>query len=519
MSVAPSQVPSVSNQPSTSFAPSISTHPSISTKPSLSRTPSIKPSLTKIIFTPVPSISVAPSVSISVAPSVSQHPTGQCLWYPDFSPGVNRCRNDCNEPYYMRDSISLPRSRPSSGHWYVDWNKYFCVRKFPIHSSIEEIAHLKNDPNPPAYVGSAMFWEQEHKSLESCCAEMLGHQDNRLCVQDSIDAGQDHYTYLWYANARSQTCERDCPRALDPEQCDGHPYDITVTLYDNPETCCKERLSWLDNDQCVKEAFPSAAGRKFIDDSNPWFFHTNEECCEAHFSWDQECLDPPVDDEETLWYPDCSPGAARCLDDGNQPHHFGRNALNWLYKTYEECCATHFSWALNECANNAEEDSNHPSNLFFADLSSNSCLQDCEPGPFGCAIAPPSVTLYASIEACCSLGQWYVDFEYCTLRSYGKSSKSSKSTGKSYTSSSAQTLWSSKSSKAPGNSYTSSSAQTLWYPDCSPGATRCRDDGNQPEHFEKDKLNWLYKTPGECCNTHFSWALNDCVNNAMEGSY
>lgn len=408
MSVAPSQAPSVSNQPSISFIPSISTRPSISTKPSLSRIPSIEPSLTKLIFNPVP----------------SQDPTesNQCLWYPDFSPGVNRCQNDCNEPYYMRDSISLPRSRSASGHWYVDWNKYFCVKKFPVHSSIQEVSQFKNDPESPAYVGHAMFWEHEHNSLQSCCAEMLGHQDNRLCVQDSIDGGQDHYTYLWYVNARSQTCERDCPRALDPEQCDGHPYDITVTIYDNPETCCKERLSWLDPDKCVEEAFPSAAGRKFIDDSNPWFFTTNEECCEAHFLWDQECFNPPVDDEETLWYPDCSPGATRCLDDGNQPHHFGRNALNWLYRTYEECCATHFSWALNECANIAEGDSNHPS-------------------------------------------------------------------------------------------------QILWYPDCSPGATRCRDDGNQPAHFERDKLNWLYKTPGECCNTHFSWALGDCVNSAEEENH
>ena len=165
-----------------------------------------------------------------------------------------------------------PTPKSPSGHWYVDWNKYLCVRKFPFLSSIEEIAYLKNDTESPPYAGHAMFWEHEHNSPESCCAEMLGHQDNRLCVQDSIDGGQEHYTYLWYVNARSQTCERDCPKSLDPEQCGGHPYDITVTIYDDPETCCKERLSWLDVDKCVKEASPSVAGTRLISGSNSAYY-------------------------------------------------------------------------------------------------------------------------------------------------------------------------------------------------------------------------------------------------------
>ena len=64
-------------------------------------------------------------------------------------------------------------------------------------------------------------------------------------------------------------------------------------------------------------------------------------------------------------------------------------------------------------------DSPLPSNEFFVDYSSSSCLKDCEPGPFGCMLVPPPVALYDSIAACCSVSMWWVDYSYCTSRSVG----------------------------------------------------------------------------------------------------
>jgi len=60
-----------------------------------------------------------------------------------------------------------------------------------------------------------------------------------------------------------------------------------------------------------------------------------------------------------------------------------------------------------------------PSNQFFADNSRNSCLHDCEPGPFGCLIAPPLTALYGRIDACCSSLGW-IEYKYCASRSVGK---------------------------------------------------------------------------------------------------
>ena len=46
-------------------------------------------------------------------------------------------------------------------------------------------------------------------------------------------------------------------------------------------------------------------------------------------------------------------------------------------------------------------------------------MKDWEPGSFGCMIVPLPVALRDSIEACCSVGMWWVDYGYCTSRSVG----------------------------------------------------------------------------------------------------
>ena len=98
-----------------------------------------------------------------------------------------------------------------------------------------------------------------------------------------------------------------------------------------------------------------------------------------------------------------------------------------IYDTVEACCGR-LDWIVtSSCVSASEEsptgsltpDSTLPSNQFFADYSSNSCLKDCEPGPFGCMRVPPPVALYDSIEACCSVGMWWIDYSYCTSRSVG----------------------------------------------------------------------------------------------------
>ena len=38
-----------------------------------------------------------------------------------------------------------------------------------------------------------------------------------------------------------------------PQPPQGHPYDITVTMYDTPDACCAQELPWIDTNECINE--------------------------------------------------------------------------------------------------------------------------------------------------------------------------------------------------------------------------------------------------------------------------
>ena len=129
---------------------------------------------------------------------------------------------------------------------------------------------------------------------------------------------------------------------------------------------------------------------------------------------------PPGAGTAFVWYPNFAPGSQHCRNDGQEESYMRTQPTIWLFASREECCARFFGWAFEECAAGASSGSPALlSNQFFADYSSSSCLQDCEPGPFGCAVVPPPVALYDSIDACCSMGMGWVDYRYCTSRSTG----------------------------------------------------------------------------------------------------
>ena len=117
---------------------------------------------------------------------------------------------------------------------------------------------------------------------------------------------------------------------------------------------------------------------------------------------------------------------AKDCDPANGPPCYGvgnEDTSSPIFDTAEACCGR-LDWISTSSCVSASTDSSPgspavPSNQFFADDLSSSCLQDCEPGPFGCQIALPLTPLYGSIDACCSSRGW-IEYEYCTSRSVGK---------------------------------------------------------------------------------------------------
>ena len=88
-----------------------------------------------------------------------------------------------------------------------------------------------------------------------------------------------------------------------------------------------------------------------------------------------------------------------------------------VYDTLAACCCR-LTWVdAGVCAAASEGSSKG----YFADYASGRCLRDCDPTPDGCSpFAPPPIALYDSIDACCVVGQGWVDYRFCTSRSIGK---------------------------------------------------------------------------------------------------
>ncbi len=140
----------------------------------------------------------------------------------------------------------------------------------------------------------------------------------------------------------------------------------------------------------------------------------------------------------------------RCVQDcdpaSGGPCNGQRKSHLKLYESVDACCTGSLWWIEEECVTNTNHGgssnavvvTNGPSNnnssttsaddttgleptdQYFADYKSGTCLKDCEPGPFGCAQAPPPVVLYGTIEDCCKEGQFWADFQFCISRSTEK---------------------------------------------------------------------------------------------------
>lgn len=142
---------------------------------------------------------------------------------------------------------------PNPEFWYVNWQKYYCVQNCPVADGGN-------------CGGLARFWEILHPDLDTCCKRMLGHQDSELCRRDSLHRDHEHYTGKFYVNHRDMRCARDCEMGSSPD-CQGSPYDITVTLFDSPDACCALELPWIDTNDCINETTMGGHTQQWFRDS------------------------------------------------------------------------------------------------------------------------------------------------------------------------------------------------------------------------------------------------------------
>lgn len=103
-------------------------------------------------------------------------------------------------------------------------------------------------------------------SLE-CCKGKLSWLDSAAC--DAISNGTQlapTFTNKFYVDYSNNACKQDCPDT-NPAPCGGNP-SSDKTLFDNAQSCCREKLSWLDLNVCVSNTngvAPTGSNLYYVD--------------------------------------------------------------------------------------------------------------------------------------------------------------------------------------------------------------------------------------------------------------
>jgi len=183
-------------------------------------------------------------------------------WYPDWQGVSNSCKNDGNEPLYMKKNggyyessldaccerhfnwdkptcISVGGGNPSdaaTGKWYVNHEKEICQQD------------CTEETGGPCG-GLANRWDALHETAEDCCEQRLGWKITSVCeAQSTLQTVVG--TSLWYVDWSDQKCVKDCDDSSD-SACGGlaKKWD---DVYDSVSDCC-DRIWYIERAECTDE--------------------------------------------------------------------------------------------------------------------------------------------------------------------------------------------------------------------------------------------------------------------------
>ena len=157
-------------------------------------------------------------------------------------------------------------------------------------------------------------------------------------------------------------------------------------------------------------------------------YDTFQQCCERQTWWLTDCSLPYHDADGNrnsgLWYVKYETnGLSKCTRDcyeGTDENCGGKaEEYDELYETFNECCETRLWWQ-QDCAAYDENGSGEQYSVkYFTNYETASCQQVCEPSDDGfvCKKVSRRIALFDSVQACCDIGQPWVDISYCVSRS------------------------------------------------------------------------------------------------------
>jgi len=303
-------------------------------------------------------------------------------WYSDQT--ADTCKNDGNEPVHWKTNGWLLSSLDECCEQHFSWDINTCMSK-GLLSSPEELGlglGYYFDSGSGKCLEGTPDASTSHDTIDACC-EANSSVDYAYCISRS----SDDYTDGWLVSWKESLCVQDCDPGAGGTPCSPTEHqDPYLKIFETPEQCCEETLSWIDSERCIaassgtppapvytdkfyvdwhgmkcskdcddqKNGLPCMGSPPASSGFPTQFFLTAEACCEGKLHWID--IDNCVADTNGVpsqaqtqgseeWFVDWNVNYGTCVKDciGSAP--CGGLKENWEhgYASASNCCAS-ISW-------------------------------------------------------------------------------------------------------------------------------------------------------------------------------
>jgi hypothetical protein len=217
-----------------------------------------------------------------------------------------------------------------------------------------------------------------------CCAAKFSWMDKDRC--ESLTTKTP--TSKWYVDYQSNSCKQDCPVAAN-SPCGGSPPDLSMQLFEDADTCCAQKLGWVQKDTCTSVSESGAAAAPTL----KWYASYDDGTCKKDCDGGSEC------------------GGILSNTAGVQ-----------LFENQDDCCAAKFGWIDEDLC--VAMGTGGYTGKFYVDYADNACKQDCPTGTANCGGNPSdkSIQMFEDADTCCANKLSYLNKATCVAKSNGVAS-------------------------------------------------------------------------------------------------
>ena len=386
-------------------------------------------------------------------------------WYPDWTQGVEACKNDGNAPQYMLDkeALWLYDDRDSCCTRYFEYKQYACMMDgsgpaptghyYPDWEGDNKACLLDSATTPaPEWMTSRHTANDQFMfdSLEECCEQHYAWSKTSYVTGGGAAAPTGHYFPDFEGD--NESCLVDSTNTPAPDyMTSDHESDGHTWLYDTLQECCEQHFSYRlyactrssngapipsghfypdwegDNLACLEDSVATPAPLWMAErhtENDPYMFDSLAECCEKYYHYREfACNGGSAAAPTGHYFPDWEGNNQGCLIDSTAtpaPEYMtaghASDEHTYLYDTLDECCEHHYPYAEEECMG-VGGSTTAGTNQWYIDWTELTCVKDCivsssDPDCGGLADTFGKSNLHDDKRTCCSTHMSY-DFRSC----------------------------------------------------------------------------------------------------------